>query len=121
MSTLNWQRSSYCAQGNSCLHVAADNATGTIHLTESGDPAGAILTTTPDTFRTLLRSLKSPGTTEDAGIAPTPGDGDLVHLRETGDPTTTVTTTQEKWDAFVRGVRAGEFDHFVQVQEDEQS
>ncbi|MFD3558965.1 DUF397 domain-containing protein [Streptomyces sp. NPDC058686] len=42
------------------------------------------------------------------------GDGDLVHLRETSAPDTVVTTTRKKWDAFVLGVQAGEFDHFVE-------
>ncbi|MFE0174391.1 DUF397 domain-containing protein [Streptomyces sp. NPDC059002] len=42
------------------------------------------------------------------------GEGDAVHLRETSDPDTVVTTTQKKWDAFVLGVQAGEFDHFVE-------
>lgn len=51
-----WQKSSYCAQGNSCVHVAAHN--GTIGLTESGDPTGAILRTTPTALRALLRTLK---------------------------------------------------------------
>ncbi|MFG2473854.1 DUF397 domain-containing protein [Streptomyces fagopyri] len=41
------------------------------------------------------------------------GEDDLVHIRETSDPTNVVTTTRRKWDAFVLGVRAGEFDHFV--------
>lgn len=42
------------------------------------------------------------------------GPGDLVHLRETDDPTTVVTTTRSKWEAFAQGVRAGEFDHFAE-------
>ncbi|MET7369299.1 DUF397 domain-containing protein [Streptomyces sp. NPDC005566] len=42
------------------------------------------------------------------------GAGDLVLLRETSAPGTVVTTTRTKWDAFTRGVRAGEFDHFAQ-------
>ncbi|UNO40558.1 DUF397 domain-containing protein [Streptomyces sp. MST-110588] len=41
------------------------------------------------------------------------GDHDDVHLRTNTDPDTIVTTTQAKWDAFVLGVQAGEFDHFV--------
>jgi len=41
------------------------------------------------------------------------GPGDLVYLRETGDPGTVVTTTAQKWEAFTRGVVAGEFDHFA--------
>ncbi|MGW6139812.1 DUF397 domain-containing protein [Streptomyces sp. NPDC055140] len=42
------------------------------------------------------------------------GPDGLVHLRETSAPETVVTTTQRKWDAFVLGVQAGEFDHFVE-------
>ena len=41
------------------------------------------------------------------------GEDGLVHIRETGDPTNIATTTQAKWDAFVKGVKAGEFDHFA--------
>jgi hypothetical protein len=44
------------------------------------------------------------------------GDGDdaPVYLRETSAPDTVVTTTRRKWRAFVLGVQAGEFDHFVE-------
>ncbi|GGY96410.1 DUF397 domain-containing protein [Streptomyces poonensis] len=46
------------------------------------------------------------------------GEGDddeaPVYLRETSDPATVVTTNRRKWDAFVLGVQAGEFDHFVE-------
>ncbi|MEV2216344.1 DUF397 domain-containing protein [Streptomyces sp. NPDC050997] len=37
-----------------------------------------------------------------------------VYLRETSAPETVVTTNRRKWDAFVLGVQAGEFDHFVE-------
>lgn len=56
MSVHTWQRSSYCAQGEACVHVAARN--GTVRLTESGDPGGAILRTTPTALDALLRTLK---------------------------------------------------------------
>ncbi|MEV7190634.1 DUF397 domain-containing protein [Streptomyces sp. NPDC093510] len=46
------------------------------------------------------------------------GKDDAVYLRETSDPDNVVTTTQKKWDAFVLGVQAGEFDHFVEGVED---
>ena len=49
------------------------------------------------------------------------GPGDAVHLRETSDPENVVTTTQKKWDAFVLGVQAGEFDHFVESAESVES
>ncbi|MEW2392882.1 DUF397 domain-containing protein [Streptomyces venezuelae] len=57
MPELTWQKSSYCPEGNSCVHVAADPAR-TIHLTESSDPTAAILSTTPDTFAALVRTAK---------------------------------------------------------------
>ena len=41
------------------------------------------------------------------------GPDDHVYLRGTSDPANIVTTTRRKWDAFVLGVQAGEFDHFV--------
>ncbi|MCX4788400.1 MULTISPECIES: DUF397 domain-containing protein [unclassified Streptomyces] len=51
-----WQRSSYCGQGESCLHVAAHNST--VSLTESSDSTGAILRTTPAAWAALVRTLK---------------------------------------------------------------
>ncbi|WP_406013802.1 DUF397 domain-containing protein [Streptomyces sp. NBC_00984] len=52
-----WQRSSYCGQGESCVHVAPD-ADGGVKLTESGDPTGAILRTTPGVWAVFVRTLK---------------------------------------------------------------
>ncbi|MFG2588120.1 DUF397 domain-containing protein [Streptomyces sp. NPDC048438] len=56
MSALAWQKSSYCAQGNSCVHIAADH--GSVALTESSDPAGAILRTSPSAWAALIRTVK---------------------------------------------------------------
>ncbi|GGT61264.1 DUF397 domain-containing protein [Streptomyces atratus] len=52
----HWQKSSYCAQGDSCMHVAARNST--VELTESSDPTGAILRATPAAWAALVRTLK---------------------------------------------------------------
>ncbi|MFF4834731.1 DUF397 domain-containing protein [Streptomyces sp. NPDC001315] len=57
MSTPAWQKSSYCQEGEACVHISA--TPDSIHLTESADPAHAVLTTTPAAFGTLLRALKS--------------------------------------------------------------
>lgn len=57
MSQHTWQKSSYCAQGEACVHVGT-GLRGSIGLTESGDPTGAILRTTPAALRALLRTLK---------------------------------------------------------------
>ena len=51
-----WQRSSYCAQGESCVHISAGPRT--IHLTESADPTQAVLTATSAAFGALLHTLK---------------------------------------------------------------
>jgi hypothetical protein len=116
MPQATWQKSSYCAQGNSCIHVR--RTTETIHLTESSDPTGAILTATPAAFGALLAVLKTetPHDT-DAGIEIAFGEGDdgdtPVFLRETSAPDNVVTTNRRKWEAFVLGVQAGDFDHFV--------
>jgi hypothetical protein len=56
MPVLTWQKSSYCAQGNSCVIVAADQ--GSVALTESSDPSGAILRTTPTALAALIRTVK---------------------------------------------------------------
>ncbi|WAX79272.1 hypothetical protein [Streptomyces sp. KMM 9044] len=40
------------------------------------------------------------------------GDGNTVRIRAAAAPGTAVTTDRRRWDTFVRGVRAGEFDHF---------
>ncbi|MEU2668093.1 DUF397 domain-containing protein [Streptomyces sp. NPDC007164] len=57
MSAPAWQKSSYCAQGNSCIHVTALSS-DTVGLTESGDPTGAILRTTPAAWAALVRTIK---------------------------------------------------------------
>ncbi|MGP3952772.1 DUF397 domain-containing protein [Streptomyces sp. 7N604] len=40
-------------------------------------------------------------------------DDGSIKLRESDDPDVIVTTTPEKLRAFIYGVKAGEFDHFV--------
>jgi hypothetical protein len=52
-----WQKSSYCGEGESCIHVAAPTP-GAVDLTESGDPTGAILHTTPGAWADLVRTIK---------------------------------------------------------------
>ncbi|MFE7034099.1 DUF397 domain-containing protein [Streptomyces sp. NPDC057621] len=53
-----WQKSSLCQEGEACLHVAASAPAKTIHLTESGDPRGAILGASPWAFSALLSAVK---------------------------------------------------------------
>jgi hypothetical protein len=37
-----------------------------------------------------------------------------VHIRAAAQPEVVAVTSAAKWDAFVKGVKAGEFDHFVE-------
>jgi hypothetical protein len=57
------------------------------------------------------KSSFSGGGNGDCVEVATAPDG-LVHLRESDRPDEIVTTTRVKLDAFVKGVKAGEFDHF---------
>ena len=108
MPLFTWQKSSYCPEGNSCVHVA--QSADEVHITESADPSGAILTATPAAFGALLAVLK------EESRRPSPievafGEGDAVRLRAGAGGV--VTTTRRRWDAFVLGVKAGEFDRFA--------
>lgn len=58
MHTYNWQKSSYSGDSSNCVNVAAPGD-DTIHLRESDTPE-TILTTTPDSLRGLIRTLKAP-------------------------------------------------------------
>lgn len=52
-----WQKSSYCGEGDSCVHVATPPTGTAIQLTESADPTGAILTAPPAAFAALIRTV----------------------------------------------------------------
>ncbi|MFD5254764.1 DUF397 domain-containing protein [Streptomyces bobili] len=56
MTPPSWQKSSYCQEGDACVHISASPAT--IHLTESADPAQAVLTATPTAFAALLTAVR---------------------------------------------------------------
>ncbi|WP_406861813.1 VOC family protein [Streptomyces sp. HUAS MG47] len=114
MPATEWQKSSHCAQGDSCIRVTA-TADGAIALTGSDDPTGSVLTTTPARFRALLDSVRAGGpfTCDEIEVSHAPDDG-AVRLRE-ADGGPVVTTSRATWDAFARGVRNGEFDHLVRI------
>ncbi|MBB5940125.1 DUF397 domain-containing protein [Streptomyces zagrosensis] len=42
------------------------------------------------------------------------GPDGRIYMRESRTPDKVVITTQAKWDAFIKGVKAGEFDDFVE-------
>ncbi|MFJ3304372.1 DUF397 domain-containing protein [Streptomyces sp. NPDC086549] len=57
ITTPGWQRSSFCGEGESCIHVATTPES--MRITESADPTNSILTTTPTAFAALLRTLRT--------------------------------------------------------------
>jgi uncharacterized protein DUF397 len=52
----HWQRSSHCGEGNGCVEASA-TAGPSVHLRESDDPA-VVLTTTSARLRSLLAAVK---------------------------------------------------------------
>ncbi|MBC9719137.1 DUF397 domain-containing protein [Streptomyces sp. TRM66268-LWL] len=103
------QKSSYCGEGESCVHV--DAAPGTIHLTESSDPTGAIVRTTPAAFSALIQGIKAGHPT--GGPLRVDAEGDTIRVRDQAAPDTVMTTSAGRWHTFELGVRDGEFDHFA--------
>ncbi|MFF7280513.1 DUF397 domain-containing protein [Streptomyces griseorubiginosus] len=54
MTTITWRKSSYCQEGEACVHISADPHQ--VHITDS-DPARTIVTVSRDAFAALLKSL----------------------------------------------------------------
>ncbi|MCX4762920.1 DUF397 domain-containing protein [Streptomyces sp. NBC_01275] len=59
MPTSASQKSSYCQEGEACVHISSASTPPAIHLTESADPARTTLTATPHAFGALLSAVKS--------------------------------------------------------------
>ncbi|MGK3940793.1 DUF397 domain-containing protein [Streptomyces caeruleatus] len=58
MITDRWQKSSYCQEGDACVHISTDP--DGVHLTDTdSDPARTVVTVTPAAFLALLDHLKS--------------------------------------------------------------
>jgi hypothetical protein len=54
MITDRWQKSSYCQEGDACVHISAD--LNQVHITDS-DAAQTIVTVSHGAFAALLKSL----------------------------------------------------------------
>lgn len=57
MPIREWQKSSYCQEGEACLHIATHERT--VLLTESADPSHAVLSTAPTAMAALLLHIKA--------------------------------------------------------------
>ncbi|RSO13455.1 DUF397 domain-containing protein [Streptomyces sp. WAC 06783] len=58
MTRPNWTRSSFCSEGNACLHVAADERGEGANLMESDTPE-TILGAAPQALRGLIGHIKA--------------------------------------------------------------
>jgi hypothetical protein len=54
MITDRWQKSSYCQEGDACVHIST--TPDAVHLTDS-DAAETVVTVGRDAFTALLKSL----------------------------------------------------------------
>ena len=60
MTTNTWRKSSYCQEGEACVHISTDP--DGVHLTDTDSdsgPARTVVTVTPTAFAALLGHLKS--------------------------------------------------------------
>ncbi|MDP4505512.1 DUF397 domain-containing protein [Nonomuraea turcica] len=55
-SGLHWTKSSYSTNGGDCVEVAV--TTAGVHVRDSKDPDGPVLTFTPSEFRALVAGAK---------------------------------------------------------------
>ncbi|MFD7450018.1 DUF397 domain-containing protein [Kitasatospora sp. NPDC059827] len=60
-----------------------------------------------------LNWQKSSYSSDQANCVEIASAGELIYLRESDDPSTIVTTTRAKLNAWIQGAKAGEFDHFI--------
>ncbi|MFD4600052.1 DUF397 domain-containing protein [Streptomyces sp. NPDC058464] len=57
MSTRRWRKSSYCQEGEACVHISA---TSTAIRLADADPPRAVVTVRAEAFNALIDLLKSP-------------------------------------------------------------
>ncbi|CAN3982305.1 DUF397 domain-containing protein [Kitasatospora purpeofusca] len=60
-----------------------------------------------------LNWQKSTFSGEDADCVEIAADSDLIHIRESDDPSAVITITKAKLAAWLQGAKAGEFDRLV--------
>jgi predicted secreted Zn-dependent protease len=59
------------------------------------------------------RAPAAEGDLQDVHLAVAAAPDGRIHMRVGDDPDRVVTTTRAKWEAFINGVKAGEFDDFA--------
>lgn len=57
MPSHRWRKSSYCQEGEACVHISV--SPDSVHITDRPDPPQVILTTSHAAFRALLSYARS--------------------------------------------------------------
>jgi|KBSSwiStaDraftv2_1062776.scaffolds.fasta_scaffold4136732_2 hypothetical protein len=58
MPPITWRKTSYRPEGDSCVRMAEEPASGAIRLTGTGGPRAAVLTAAPAALRSFPHALK---------------------------------------------------------------
>ncbi|WP_079025785.1 DUF397 domain-containing protein [Streptomyces yangpuensis] len=62
MTRPSWRKSSFCQEGEACVHVAAATRDGAVKVAGSADPGEDHLTVSPAAWSAFLRAVKDSGT-----------------------------------------------------------
>ncbi|MFB6560464.1 MULTISPECIES: DUF397 domain-containing protein [unclassified Streptomyces] len=61
MTQPRWQKSSFCQEGEACVHVATAGPGAAVNVAGSADPGEAFLTLSPAAWSAFLQAMKNPG------------------------------------------------------------
>ncbi|MFJ7592573.1 DUF397 domain-containing protein [Streptomyces sp. NPDC097617] len=57
MAQLSWRKSSFCQEGEACVHVAMTAPGGAVKVAGSADPGETHFTVSPATWSAFLRAM----------------------------------------------------------------
>ncbi|MFF4420636.1 DUF397 domain-containing protein [Streptomyces sp. NPDC001549] len=61
MTQLSWRKSSFCQEGEACVHVATAAPDAAVKVAGSADPGEAHLTLSPAAWSAFLQAVKNLG------------------------------------------------------------
>ncbi|MGW7328332.1 DUF397 domain-containing protein [Streptomyces sp. NPDC054840] len=61
MTQLSWRKSSFCQEGEACVHVATTVPDAAVNVAGSTDPGEDHLTLSPAAWSAFLQAVKNPG------------------------------------------------------------
>ncbi|WP_329099818.1 DUF397 domain-containing protein [Streptomyces sp. NBC_01439] len=61
MTQPRWRKSSFCQEGEACVHVATAGPDAAVNVAGSADPGETYLTVSPVAWSDFLQAVKNPG------------------------------------------------------------